>query len=63
MDVIYLTEDVIPYAVMLMESNTLRAMDALHIAAAKTWGCDLFVTADKEQAAAARRAGLKQSIV
>lgn len=57
--IINLTDDVIAYAMLVLEQDPIRAMDALHIAAAKTWKADLFVTADKEQARAARRMGLK----
>ena len=58
-EIINLTDDVIAYAMLVLEQNPIRAMDALHIAAAKAWKADLFVTADKEQARAARRMGLK----
>lgn len=63
MEVVYVTENVVAEAIALLESNTLRAMDALHLAAAKAWGCDLFVTSDRVQAAAARKSGLKHSTV
>ena len=59
MEIVHVTEEVVAEAIVLLEGNTLRAMDALHISAAKAWGCDLFVTSDKVQAAAARKSGLK----
>ncbi len=46
-----------------MERTRLRAMDALHIATAQLAGVDLFVTADRRQAAAAQTAGLKTQLV
>ena len=49
---------VIKHSVALLESNTLRAMDSLHIGCALVWGADLFVSADVRQIAAAKRAGL-----
>ena len=61
--IINLTEDVIAYATLVLEQNAIRAMDALHVAAAKAWKADLFVTSDKEQARAARRMGMKQKFV
>jgi len=50
---------VIKHSVVLLESNTLRAMDSLHIGCALVWNSDLFVSADIRQIAAAKRAGLK----
>ncbi len=61
--IINLTDDVIAYAMLVLEQNPIRAMDALHIAAAKAWKADLFVTADKDQARAAHRMGLKHKAV
>ena len=46
-----------------MEVSRLRAMDALHIGTAKAAYVDLFVTADKRQAAAAQAVGLKTELI
>jgi len=46
-------------AIAILESNTVRAMDALHVACALEWHCDLFASSDKRQVLAAKRAGLK----
>ena len=54
-----ITSEVVSLSVELLETNVLRAMDALHVACALQWSADLFVTADKRQAAAARRAELR----
>jgi predicted nucleic acid-binding protein len=47
----------------LSESHTptllTRSLDVLHVAAARTLGCTIFVSADDRQLAAARAAGLK----
>ena len=51
------------YAIAAMEVSRLRAMDALHIGTAKAAYVDLFVTADKRQAAAARAVGLKTELI
>ena len=51
------------YAIAAMEVNRLRAMDALHIGTAKAAYVDLFVTADKRQAAAANAVGLKTELI
>lgn len=54
-----ITEGVVAQVVFLLEENTLRAMDAFHIAAALEWKSDIFVSADKQQLKAAKKAGLK----
>ena len=51
------------YAIAAMEVCRLRAMDALHIGTAKAAYVDLFVTADKRQAAAAQAVGLKTELI
>ena len=56
--VIQITPSVISHAVKLLEQNTLRAMDALHVACALEWKSDLFLTSDKRQFLAAQNAGL-----
>ena len=56
---INLTASVIKQAVELLENNTLRSSDALHIACALEWKADLFVSSDKEQILAARKEGIK----
>lgn len=49
--------------IQLLEKNVLRGMDALHVASALTLSADVFVTADKRQSDAARKAGLKVALV
>ena len=51
------------FAIAAMEVSRLRAMDALHIGTAKAAYVDLFVTADKRQAAAAKAVGLKTELI
>lgn len=58
-----LTPAVLARAIVLLETNTLRAMDSLHIACALEWRADLFVTADQRQLAAAQNAGLLSQLV
>lgn len=58
-DIIQLTPSVVGSAILVLEANPVRAMDALHVACALEWGADVFVSADTRQMAAARRAGLK----
>ena len=57
-DIIQLTPGVIATSIEILESAPLRGMDALHIACAIEWGADLFVSSDKAQLNAAKRAGL-----
>jgi predicted nucleic acid-binding protein len=58
-DICHLTPDVLVSVVSLLESNPLRAMDALHVACALAVEPDIFVSADHRQLSAARKAGLK----
>ena len=46
-----------------MQGKRLRAVDALHIGTAQVAGVDLFVTADRKQAAAAQASGLKTQLI
>jgi predicted nucleic acid-binding protein len=57
--VVGLTEQVVTRAVDLIERWPLRSSDALHVACAAEWSCELFVTADERQGRAAREYGLK----
>ncbi len=57
--IINLIPEVIAASTKLLEASPLRAMDALHVACAIVWRADLFVSSDKQQVAAARKAGLK----
>ena len=51
------------YAIAAMRLVALRGMDALHIGTAQAARVDLFVTADKRQAAAAQAVGLKIELI
>jgi predicted nucleic acid-binding protein len=51
------------YAIAAMRFVSLRGMDALHIGTAQAARVDLFVTADKRQAAAAKTVGLKTELI
>ena len=53
-----ITETTVLQSILLLEENTLRAMDAFHIAAALEWEADLFVSSDLHQIKAAKKAGL-----
>lgn len=58
-DICQITPEVLNSVVSLLESNPLRAMDAIHMGCALAVEPDIFVSADKRQLAAARKAGLK----
>jgi predicted nucleic acid-binding protein len=58
-EVINLIPAVIGRAISLLETNALRALDALQIACALEWGAELFATCDERQIGAARKAGLR----
>ena len=57
-EIIHITPEVTEQAGQLLETNVLRAMDALQIACALKWKPDFFATADLRQAKAADKAGL-----
>ena len=54
-----LTPAVLAQAIVCLETNALRGMDAIHIGSAVALKADAFVTADQRQLAAATAAGLR----
>jgi len=61
--IVNLIPEVITMSTKLLEASPLRAMDALHVACALVWGADLFVSSDKRQITAAKKAGLESRLV
>ncbi len=61
--IVNLTPQVITTCTTILKASPVRAMDALHIACAVQWGAELFVSADKRQVSAAKRAGLRTRLV
>ena len=57
--VVNLVPDVIADAIRVLETNAVRAMDALHVACALRWNAELFVSSDERQLTAARKAKLR----
>jgi predicted nucleic acid-binding protein len=57
--IVNLTPEVIMASTRLLESSPLRTLDALQVACALVWEADLFVSSDKRQLTAAKKAGLK----
>ncbi|MFC1498623.1 type II toxin-antitoxin system VapC family toxin [Verrucomicrobiota bacterium] len=57
-NIINLTVPVIGSVITVLETSPIRAMDALHIACALEWGAQIFVSSDKKQLTAAKRAGM-----
>ena len=53
-----LTPEVIRQAILSLEGNVLRGMEAIHIGCALALQADIFVSADQRQCEAAGRAGL-----
>ena len=54
-----LTPEVIRHAIIGLEKNVLRGMDAIHLGSALALNVDIFVSADARQCAAATQAGLR----
>ena len=57
--IVNLAPEVVADAVTILETNAVRAMDALHVACALQWNADLFVSSDGRQLGAARKAKLR----
>ena len=57
--VVELTPNVIAATVTVLETSAVRAANAMHVAAATVWEAELFVSADRQQLAASRKAGLR----
>lgn len=58
-DIINLTPIVLEKIIKLLEENTLRSLDAIHIACALEWQADIFISSDERQISAAINSGLK----
>ena len=54
---------VLAQAVSSLENNVLRGMAAIHISSAVVLKADVFVSSDKRQCEAAKRAGLQVELV
>lgn len=54
-----LTPLVFSQAIINLENNVLRGMDALHIGSAVALKADIFISSDKRQCEAAGRAGIQ----
>jgi predicted nucleic acid-binding protein len=61
--VLQVTPALIARSEKLLETNSLRAKDSLHIACALEWKADLFATADRRKLKAAKNAGLLTKLV
>ena len=57
-EIVNLTPAVLSVCTEVLEASAVRAMDALHVACAARWGAELFVSSDRRQLAAARKAAL-----
>lgn len=54
-----LTPEVLAQSIASLETNVLRGMDAIHIGSAVVLKADVFISADRRQCDAAKRAGLR----
>lgn len=63
LEIINVVPEVIAKSIYLLEKNNLRTLDAIHIASALLWKSELFVSADKRQTFAAKKAGMKVRFV
>jgi len=58
-----LQAEVLDKAMLALEANTLRGMDAIHIGSAQALQADVFISSDKRQCDAATQAGLNVVMV
>jgi len=61
--IINVLPEVISESITLLEKNKLRTIDSIHIASALLWKPDIFISSDKRQITAARKAGLKVKFI
>ncbi len=61
--IVNLVPQVVSTCTKVLEASPVRAADALQIACALEWETELFVSADKRQISAARKAGLHTKLV
>jgi uncharacterized protein len=61
--VLQITPSVFARLGKLLERNMLRALDSLHVACAREWMADLFVTSDRREFRAAKNSGLKAQYI
>ena len=62
-EIINVVPEVIAKSITLLEKNSLRTLDAIHVASALMWKPNLFVSADKRQVVAAKKVGMKIQFV
>jgi predicted nucleic acid-binding protein len=61
--IVNLVPQVVSACTKILEASAVRAADALQIACALGWEAELFVSADKRQISAAKKAGLHTKLV
>jgi predicted nucleic acid-binding protein len=61
--IVNLVPQVLSACTRVLEASPVRAGDALHVACALEWKTELFVSADKRQISAAKKAGLHTKLV
>ena len=61
--IVNLVPQVVSTCTKILEASPLRAADAVQIACALEWEAELFVSADKRQISAAKKAGLHTKLV
>jgi predicted nucleic acid-binding protein len=62
-DIINVLPEIVSKTILLLEKNSLRTIDAIHISSAIMWEPDLFISADKRQIIAAKKSGLKTKFI
>jgi predicted nucleic acid-binding protein len=61
--IIDMTSSIIENTIMCLETGSVKTLDAIHIASALESGCDLFLSADKNQCKVAKSLNLSVEVV
>lgn len=62
-EIVNITPSVLQKTIVLLEENSLRSLDAIHIACALEWQAELFVSSDERQVTAAQNSGLEVEFI
>lgn len=62
-EMIEISNKVIFLSIELIQDYQLKTLDAIQLSCAIEWGCDIFVSSDKQQIKAAKRYGIKIALV
>lgn len=62
-DIVPLEGEVLSHSIQILEQSPVRALDAIHVASAKVWNAEQFITSDHRQHSAALDSGLPSFLI